>query len=84
MAKENSLKTIVFPNIGTGISRFPKERVAKIAIESVREFFSNEDTIFSISQSLEDGHSIETVFFVCFDSENFEIYKKFPLFSFDQ
>lgn len=50
LAKEYSLKTIAFPNISTGIFHFPKDRAAKIAIE--------------------------TVYFVCFDSENFEIYEK--------
>ncbi|WP_207763221.1 macro domain-containing protein [Leptospira ellisii] len=35
---------------------------AQIAIETVREFLKNDD-------------SIRTVFFVCFDSENFDIYK---------
>lgn len=62
IATEHSLTTIAFPNISTGIFHFPKERAAKIAIESVSDFLKTEN-------------SIRTVFFVCFDSENFEIYK---------
>lgn len=63
LAKNHSLKTIVFPNISTGIYHFPKERAAKIAIQSVTEF-------------LKQDNQIQTVFFVCFDFENLEIYNK--------
>ncbi len=59
LAKENNLKTIAFPNISTGIFRFPKELAAEIAIETVKK------------------HPIvETVFFICYDVENYNIYKK--------
>ncbi|TGL80021.1 O-acetyl-ADP-ribose deacetylase [Leptospira yasudae] len=68
LAKEHSLKTIAFPNISTGIYGFPKERAAKIAIQSVLE-------------SLKGDDRIEKVFFVCFDTENFEIYKALLSFS---
>ncbi len=37
LAKENNLKTIAFPNISTGIYRFPKELAAEIAIKAVQE-----------------------------------------------
>ena len=36
IANENELKTIAFPNISTGIYRFPKLRAAEIAIEAVK------------------------------------------------
>ncbi|RHX81207.1 O-acetyl-ADP-ribose deacetylase [Leptospira yasudae] len=68
LAKEYSLTTIAFPNISTGIYGFPKDRAAKIAIKSVLE-------------SLKENDPIEKVFFVCFDTENFEIYKALLSFS---
>lgn len=61
LAEQNQLQTIAFPNISTGIYRFPKSKAAEIAIKAVKDF-SN------ISQSL------QTILFVCFDKENFNIY----------
>lgn len=61
-AKENKLKTISFPNISTGVYGFPKERAAKIAISTVSQF-------------LNVSKGIEIILFVCFDEENFRIYK---------
>ncbi len=37
LAKEYNLKTIAFPNISTGIYRFPKELAAEIAIQTVKK-----------------------------------------------
>jgi O-acetyl-ADP-ribose deacetylase (regulator of RNase III) len=37
LAKEYNLQTIAFPNISTGIYRFPKDLAAEIAIRTVRE-----------------------------------------------
>ncbi|MFK7809773.1 MAG: O-acetyl-ADP-ribose deacetylase [Saprospiraceae bacterium] len=59
IAESNDLKHIAFPNISTGIYRFPKEKAAKIAIETVRNF---------------ESIIIEEVLFVCYDDENFQIY----------
>jgi len=56
------IKTIAFPNISTGIYKFPKELAAKIAIETVRSFV--------------DSNKLQEVMFVCLDLENFELYKK--------
>lgn len=63
IAKENNCKTIAFPNISTGVYHFPKKAAARIAIEEVKNF-------------LENDSSIEKVIFVCFDSENYSIYKE--------
>jgi O-acetyl-ADP-ribose deacetylase (regulator of RNase III) len=63
LAVENEVKTIAFPNISTGIYHFPKERAAEIAIQTVNDFLSTH-------------RQIEKVLFVCFDQENYEIYKK--------
>jgi O-acetyl-ADP-ribose deacetylase (regulator of RNase III) len=62
IAVKHGIKTISFPNISTGIYRFPKERAAEIAITEVKGF-------------LEENKDIEEVTFVCFDEENFNIYK---------
>jgi len=61
LAKENHCKSIAFPNISTGIYRFPKEKAAQIAWETVTRFLS-ENTM------------PETVYFVCFDKENYALY----------
>ncbi len=59
LAEANGLTSIAFPNISTGIYRFPKYRAAGIAIKAVQDFSS---TI------------IEQVVFVCFDAGNFGVY----------
>ncbi len=63
LAIENNLKTIAFPNISTGIYGFPKDKAADIAINTVAAF-------------LEVNELIEQVIFVCFDEENFGLYKE--------
>jgi O-acetyl-ADP-ribose deacetylase len=62
LALEYKLKTIAFPNISTGIYHFPKDKAANIAIDAVRNF--NDHSFF------------ETILFVCFDKENYDIYAK--------
>jgi O-acetyl-ADP-ribose deacetylase (regulator of RNase III) len=57
LAVENNCKTIAFPNISTGVYRFPKVRAATIAVKTTHEFLSGKN-------------AIEKVFFVCFDEEN--------------
>jgi len=64
LASENGVKTIAFPNISTGIYGFPKEQASKIAVSAVEDFLDKNKT------------SIESVIFVCFDQENFELYKR--------
>ncbi|WP_433834327.1 O-acetyl-ADP-ribose deacetylase [Flavobacterium anhuiense] len=61
LAVENGIKTIAFPNISTGIYHFPKEKAAEIAVKAVKDF--------------ERISEIEKVLFVCFDDENYQIYK---------
>ncbi|MEJ5050844.1 O-acetyl-ADP-ribose deacetylase [Chryseobacterium culicis] len=61
LAESLDVKTIAFPNISTGVYRFPKELAGKIAVDEVRNFKSE---------------VIEKVIFVCFDDENELIYKK--------
>ncbi len=63
LAVENEVKTIAFPNISTGIYRFPKQRAAEIAVETVQRFLAT-------------NVQMEKVIFVCFDGENLEIYSE--------
>jgi O-acetyl-ADP-ribose deacetylase (regulator of RNase III) len=63
IAKEKGIRSIAFPNISTGVYGFPKDLASDIAISAVREF-------------LEKNPEIQQVIFVCFDEENYEIYKK--------
>jgi len=62
MAVENACHTIAFPNISTGVYGFPKEEAALIAIKTVREY-------------LQLDSFLDNVTFVCFDQENYGIYK---------
>ena len=61
LAIENNCKTVAFPNISTGVYHFPKDRAAKIAAETVQHFKQQE--------------LLDKVIFVCFDDENYELYK---------
>jgi O-acetyl-ADP-ribose deacetylase (regulator of RNase III) len=62
LAVKNELRTIAFPNISTGIYGYPKELAAQIATATTLEFL--------ITDSL-----ITKVHFVCFDEENFILYR---------
>ncbi len=62
LADQHKLRTVAFPNISTGVYRYPKAAAAKIAIEAVR--------------TAPKG-SVERVLFVCFDEENFRLYQEF-------
>jgi O-acetyl-ADP-ribose deacetylase (regulator of RNase III) len=63
LAVDNGVKTIAFPNISTGIYRFPKNKAAAIAVNAVKSFLANH-------------HTLEKVIFVCFDEENYHLYKQ--------
>lgn len=63
LALAHDLKTIAFPNISTGVYRFPKDKAALIAVKTVRDFLNEND-------------AIDEVIFVCFDIENFNLYRK--------
>lgn len=57
---EYHLKTVAFPNISTGIYNYPKQEAARIAVQAVKSYISD---------------SIKEVIFVCFDEENYQLYK---------
>jgi O-acetyl-ADP-ribose deacetylase len=61
LAAENGVKTIAFPNISTGIYHFPKAEACDIALATIDEI-------------LDDFPQIETVIFVNFDEENYQLY----------
>jgi O-acetyl-ADP-ribose deacetylase (regulator of RNase III) len=57
LAISKNCTSIAFPNISTGIYKFPKALAAKTAIKSVLEFVNLNTTL-------------EQIIFVCFDREN--------------
>ena len=59
---EYSLKSIAFPNISTGVYGFPKQLAAQLAVDTLKG-------------RLEDFPQLEDLYFVCFDEENYKIYK---------
>jgi O-acetyl-ADP-ribose deacetylase len=63
LAVDNQLKSIAFPNISTGVYRFPRELAAQIAIGEVKKFLQQDETL-------------EQVIFCVFDEENNTIYKR--------
>lgn len=62
LAARHGLRTVAFPNISTGVYGFPRDRAADIAIATVRA-------------ALDDFPTIEQVTFVCFDDENYRLYR---------
>ncbi|MCO5261540.1 MAG: O-acetyl-ADP-ribose deacetylase [Lentimicrobium sp.] len=63
LGTENQCFTIAFPNISTGIYGFPRQRAAEIAIGAVQDF-------------IRSSPSLINVVFVCFDDENYKIYRQ--------
>ena len=61
LAESSGLRSIAFPNISTGVYGYPKNKAAKVAVETVRS-------------ALNETPGIERVVFVCFDDENFRLY----------
>lgn len=63
IASEYGIETIAFPNISTGGYRFPKEKAAKIAIDTIRDCITN---------NIYEGNII----ICCFTDNDAEIYNK--------
>ncbi len=63
IATGNHLKSIAFPNISTGVYGFPKPEAAKIAVQTVKDY-------------LKEDQSVEKVIFCCFDNENLSLYQE--------
>ncbi len=62
LAVNKNIKTIAFPSISTRAFGFPFERASKIAINTVKKFLS-------------DQESLEKVIFICFAESNYESFK---------
>jgi len=62
IANELGVNTIAFPNISTGVYRYPKKEAAVVAINAVRNFIEQEN------------ETVEKILFVCFDDENYVLY----------
>jgi len=62
VAVANGVRTMAFPGISTGVYRYPKQQACEIALKTTVEFL--------------DAHpQLEKVIFVCFDAENFRLYR---------
>lgn len=62
LATAHAIRSIAFPAISTGVYRFPAERAARIAVQTVRDF-------------LETAGSLEKIIFVCFDAERLKLFE---------
>lgn len=65
LAVAHGATTIAFPNIATGVYRFPKVLACEAALMAVRDFIQNHDT-----------GDLSEIRFVCFDDENFNLYQE--------
>ncbi len=63
LAAEHDIKSIAFPNISTGIYGYPKKEAAVIAVTTIMFLMEQHD-------------KVEEVQFICFDSENYNLYKQ--------
>jgi O-acetyl-ADP-ribose deacetylase (regulator of RNase III) len=63
LARDASSRSIAFPNISTGVYRFPKQLAAETAVTAVQDWLH----VFP--------ESLDTVLFVCFGPENLELYR---------
>lgn len=61
LADEKNLKSIAFPSIGTGINGWPLKLATKIAIKS-------------ILNNINHCKSLEKIYIVCYNNEQFEMY----------
>ena len=62
LATENNIKTIAFPNISTGIYGYPRQQAAHVAVNTVAGYLESDSVILKVH-------------FVCFDDENFQLYR---------
>lgn len=62
LAVSKGLKTVAFPNLGTGNYQFPKDIAAEISVGTIHWFLRQEE-----------GSQLEKVILVCHNEENFEL-----------
>lgn len=63
LANSLNVKSIAFPNISTGVYRFPKKEAAEIAVKTIKDFLNREN------------QTLQEVICVCFDEENYQLYQ---------
>jgi len=63
LAVHHNIRTIAFPSISTGAYRFPVDRAARIALQTMTEM-------------LQELPTIEKVFCVCFDQHTYDAYQR--------
>src|ERR1035437_4801426 len=64
LAVDNEVRTIAFPGISTGVYGFPKESAARISVDTIVDF-------------LEKDTSIEKVYLVCYNDDNYDLTKNY-------
>ncbi len=64
LAAEHGLRSIAFPNISTGVYRFPKDLAATTAVTAVRDWVA------------QNPDALDRIVFVCFDEVNYELYEQ--------
>jgi O-acetyl-ADP-ribose deacetylase len=64
LAAENGLQSIAFPAISCGVYRYPPVEACKIAVDTVREF-------------LEEDQTLKRVIFVVFSEDLYRIYRNY-------
>lgn len=62
VADENNMQSLSFPSISTGVYRFPVERAARIALQTVKNYLSG-------------ATKIQDVIFVLFDNSTLDAYE---------
>ncbi len=60
LAKKNSIKSVSFPSISTGVYRFPIDKASRIALATVKEFTQK--------------HNFEEIRFVLFSERDLKVY----------
>ncbi|HEX7846326.1 MAG TPA: O-acetyl-ADP-ribose deacetylase [Chitinophagaceae bacterium] len=63
LAVKNDINSVAFPNISTGIYGYPKKEATETAVETVNFFLQN-------------NQSVQKIYFVCFDDENYQLYQE--------
>ena len=66
LACSREAQSIAFPNISTGIYRFPKELACKTAIETVIQYIQAHEP---------DTLSLRSIDFICYEQDNAELYE---------
>jgi O-acetyl-ADP-ribose deacetylase (regulator of RNase III) len=62
LASSLGCRSVAFPNISTGVYRFPKQLAAKTALDAVRDWVG-------------ENRGLDSIVFVCFDEENLSRYE---------